>query len=62
MGAILGLAGCAGANFANRMYCSADRQQAAFTSWYLGFGVGSQLDPKDAGVICAAPAAASGVK
>jgi len=44
--------GCASGGFTNRLYCSADRESAAFTSWYLGFGVGAQIDARDATAVC----------
>lgn len=54
------VAGCASGGFTNRLYCSADHGSAAFTSWYLGFGVGAQIDTKDAAAVCAAaPASAA---
>lgn len=46
------LSGCA--QFENRVYCSADKKEAAFMSWYSRVGVGAQVSEKDATYLCAA--------
>jgi hypothetical protein len=53
---IFGGSGCATSTLDNRVYCSADRTEAAFTSWWLGFGVGSQINKRDAAALCGAAA------
>lgn len=45
------LSGC-GTMFENRVLCTPNKTEAAFVSWYSGFGVGAIISPKDAGAIC----------
>lgn len=53
--ALVALTGCA--QFENRVYCSVAKDEAAFVSWYMKFGVAARVSEKDAPALCAKGAA-----